>query len=112
MGMPDCIFCKIARDEIPSQKAHHEDNTVVSFADVHPVVPGHTLVIPVQHYRWFYDMPDEVSDRLFRAAKKIAIELKEKTGADFVRLSIVGKDVPHVHLHLMPLKFSEKIFVH
>ena len=81
----------------------------MSFADLHPVAPGHTLVIPVDHYRWFEDMPDEVSDRLFRAAKKIAKELKEKTGADYVRLSIVGKDVPHVHVHLIPQFFKDSV---
>ena len=100
--MNDCIFCKIAKDEVPAQKAHHEDNSIVSFPDLHPVAPGHTLVIPVEHYRWFQDMPDELSDKLFRAAKKIAKELKQQTGADYVRLSIVGKDVPHVHIHLVP----------
>lgn len=100
--MDDCIFCKIVRDKVPAEKVHHEDNMIVSFPDLHPVAAGHTLVVPIAHYRWFEEMPDEISDRLFRASKKIAKDLKEKTGADYVRLSIVGKDVPHVHIHLIP----------
>jgi histidine triad (HIT) family protein len=100
--MEDCIFCKIISGEIPSEKVHHENGTIVSFPDNHPVRPGHTLVVPAQHYRWFWELPDDVANDLFKVARKIAGELKEKTGADYVRLSIVGKDVPHVHLHLIP----------
>lgn len=103
--MEDCIFCKITAGKIPAEKVHHEDDTIVSFPDIKPVAPGHTLVVPTQHYEWFYQLPDDISDRLFRASKKIAKELKEKTGADYIHLSIVGKDVPHVHVHLIPSKF-------
>ncbi len=74
--MDDCIFCKIAKGEIPSQKVY-EDDTVVAFLDIHPKAPGHTLLIPRAHYHWFTDMPDELSDKVFRAAKRVALELKE-----------------------------------
>src|SRR3989338_1996337 len=99
--MPDCIFCKIAKGEVPSTKVY-EDDKVVAFYDIHPKVPGHTLLIPKPHFEWFYDLPDDVSDDLFRTAKKLALDLKQKHGADFVRLNIVGTDIPHVHLHLLP----------
>jgi histidine triad (HIT) family protein len=104
--MDDCIFCKIARGEVPSSKVY-EDDKVVAFLDIHPKAPGHTLVIPKEHYRWFTDLPDALSDDLFRAAKKVAKDLKEKHDADFVRLSIVGTDVPHVHMHLIPLSMKD-----
>src|SRR5580693_8136194 len=104
--MENCIFCKIVRGEIPAQKAHHEDDRIVSFPDVHPVRPGHTLVVPAEHYRWFYDLPDGLANDLFKVARKLAKELKEKTGAEYVQLSIVGKDVPHVHVHLIPRKLA------
>src|SRR5580693_1537316 len=100
--MPDCIFCKIAKGEIPSQKAHHEDDSVVSFLDVNPRARGHTLVIPVEHYQWFQDMPDELSDKIFRASKKIAKQLKDEYKSDYVKLRINGQDIPHVHIHLIP----------
>ena len=106
--MEECIFCKISSGEIPSRKAHHEDNTIVSFLDIDQKVPGHTLVIPVEHYRWFYEMPDEESNRFFRVARHIAKELKEEYKADYVQLSILGADVPHVHIHLLPRFFKDK----
>lgn len=101
--MPDCIFCKIGRGEIPAQKTY-EDEEVLAFLDIHPKAPGHTLLIPKAHYEWFQELPDDISDHLFRAAKRLASELKSAHGADYVHLSIVGKDVPHVHVHLIPEK--------
>ena len=105
--MDDCIFCKIAAGKIPSEKIHHEDSDVVSFLDINPVSPGHTLVVPTAHYHWFYELPDELSNKLFKVARELARELKQKTGADYIQLSIVGKDVPHVHIHLIPRRLSE-----
>lgn len=83
----------------------------MSLPDLHPVAPGHTLVIPTAHYEWFYELPDDIADKLFRAARKIAQELKDRYSADYVKLSIVGKDVPHVHVHLVPMKLSDKASV-
>ncbi len=106
--MNDCIFCKIATGEIPSQKAHHEDNDIVSFLDINQDVPGHTLVIPVAHYQWFYELPDEIANKLFRVARHVAQKLKDEKKADYIQLSIVGADVPHVHVHLLPRFFKDK----
>jgi histidine triad (HIT) family protein len=104
--MPDCIFCKIASGEIPAEKTY-EDADVMAFLDIHPKAPGHTLLIPKEHHQWFQDMPDELYAKVFLAAKKIASDIKAKNGADYVRLGIVGTDVPHVHLHLVPQKLSD-----
>jgi len=103
--MSDCIFCKIIRGEIPAEKTY-EDDSVVAFLDIHPKSPGHTLVVPKEHYHWFIEMPDELSDTMFRAAKKISQKLKDEYAADYIRLSIVGRDVPHTHIHLIPQKLS------
>jgi len=99
--MEDCIFCKIGSGEIPAKKVFEDDETV-AFLDIHPRAPGHTLLIPKAHYQWFQDMPDNVSDILFRRAKEVAKQIKADTGADYIRLSIVGLHVPHVHIHLIP----------
>lgn len=104
--MSDCIFCKIVAGEIPAEKIY-EDEFSVAFLDIHPKAPGHTLLIPKTHVQWFQDLPDEISDPLFRTAKKIARDIKEKFDAGYVRLGIVGTDVPHVHLHLVPQKLSD-----
>ncbi len=107
--MEDCIFCKIAAGEVPKRKIHHEDGEIVSFLDLDQRIPGHTLVIPTSHHRWFYDIPDELSNKLYRAARVVAQELKKEYGADYVQLSIVGEGVAHVHVHLLPRKLSDSV---
>lgn len=106
MTDPNCIFCKIAKQEIPAKKVY-EDDRLFAFFDINPKAEGHTLLIPKDHHRWFIDLPDELADELFRGAKKVAKQLKEDYKADFVRLGIVGVDVPHVHIHLIPQKLSD-----
>ncbi len=109
--MADCIFCKIIAGDVPSEKVHHEDDMIVSFPDARPVRPGHTLVVPTTHHQWFWELPDDTADDLFRVARTLARELKQKWNADYVQLSIVGKDVPHVHIHLIPRTFGDKEFL-
>jgi len=104
--MENCIFCKIVRGEIDTQKVTHMEGRIASFPDKFPKAPGHTLVIPTEHYEWFLDMPDDYTDELFRVAKKLAWELKAEHQADYVKLLIEGKDVPHVHIHLIPSKLK------
>lgn len=103
--MDNCIFCKIVKGEIPSNKVY-EDDEFLAFLDIHPKSPGHTLLIPKAHYPWFIDLPEELSSKLFRNAQNISKELKEKYQADYIRLGIVGTDVPHTHIHLIPLKLD------
>lgn len=99
--MTDCVFCKIVAGEIPSEKVY-EDGRSFAFLDIRPVSKGHILCIPKEHHAWFYEAPDAVTDPLFRISKKLAFGLKKALGCDYVQLSIVGKDVPHVHIHLIP----------
>ena len=106
MKDPNCIFCKIVRKEIPSQITF-EDEVSIAFLDIHPKAPGHTLLIPKEHHQWFTDLPDTLSDNLFRNAKNLAKKLKEEYQAHYVRLGIVGVDVPHTHIHLIPLKVND-----
>ncbi len=107
-GMTDCIFCKIASGEVGSRKTHYEDDVIVSFLDINQQVPGHTLVIPVAHYQWFDELPADISEKLFRASQKVATELRVQTGADYIQLSIVGTDISHVHVHLLPRFLKDK----
>jgi histidine triad (HIT) family protein len=104
--MENCIFCKIIRGEVPTHFIY-ENEFVVAFSDIHPVAPGHTLVIPKQHHQWFYEVPGELATEWFSAAQFIALKLKDDMCADYVRLGIVGKDVPHAHIHLVPQKMTD-----
>lgn len=105
--MNDCIFCKIVAGEIPAEKTY-EDDRFLAFLDINPVAPNHTLLIPKEHHQWFYEIPETLYIALFQTVKKLAQEMKEKYAVDYVRLGIVGTDVPHVHVHLIPLKIAEK----
>ncbi len=103
--MDDCIFCKIARGEIPASFVY-ENKYVVAFPDIHPEAPGHTLVIPREHYAWFYEVPGDVANKWFAAAQEIAPVIKSEHNADYVELRIEGVDVHHAHIHLIPRKKS------
>ena len=103
--MDNCLFCKIVKKEIPSEVIF-EDDISIAFLDVHPKAPGHTLLIPKEHYQWLIDTPDSLSDKLFQNAKQISRELKDKYQADYIKLEIVGVDIPHVHIHLLPSKLN------
>lgn len=99
--MSDCVFCGIVRGEIPSEKIY-EDSEVFAFLDINPVNEGHLLVIPKEHHKWMYDVPGDLLGKVFVKAKDLMISLKNSLGADFVALSVVGVDVPHFHVHLVP----------
>lgn len=104
--MEHCIFCKIVRGDIPAERTY-EDEGFIAFLDIHPKSPGHTLLIPKEHHQWFIDMPEPLYGNLFAKAKEVSKKLREEKGADFVQLSIVGTDVPHVHVHLIPRTLTE-----
>ncbi len=106
--MENCIFCKIVAGDIPSTKTY-EDEDFIAFLDINPKGPKHTLLVPKAHFTWFLDLPDELSDKFFRVARKIGTDLKNETSTDYIHLAIVGKDVPHAHIHLIPKKLSESL---
>ncbi len=99
----DCIFCKIVSGLIPANKVY-EDDDFISFLDIHPVEIGHALLIPKEHWHWMTDVPDEIIAKAFIVAKKLMTQMKQDLPCDYVQVSIVGKDVPHFHIHLIPKK--------
>ncbi len=103
--MPDCVFCKIINGEIPDYRVW-EDDLFIAFLNINPVTPGHLLVIPRPHVDSVFDLQDELYCGLFDAGKKLAGPLKQATDCIRVGLSVVGLDVPHVHLHIMPMNKS------
>ena len=89
------------KGEIPADVVY-EDSKVIAFLDIRPVNPGHVLVVPKSHHPTMLETPDPVVSDIFVKAKKLMIAIKDVTEADFVVLSVVGTDVPHLHLHLIP----------
>ena len=106
--MNECVFCKIAKKEIPSDIIY-EDNEVLAFLDIQPVNFGHTLVIPKKHYEKMENTPDDTLSVVFENAKKLMEAVKEAMSADFVALSVIGIDVPHFHIHLIPRYFNDNM---
>ena len=94
------IFSKIVAGEISCYKIY-EDEKVLAFLDIHPETRGHTLVIPKVEVDKIYELSDEDYLALFRAAKKIAARMDEVFGARTL-WKVIGTDVPHAHIHLMP----------
>jgi histidine triad (HIT) family protein len=99
--MNETIFGKILSGEIPATKVY-EDEKCLSFMDINPVAKGHLLLIPKEHYTWMQDVPDELLSYLFIKTKELMKAVIASLGCDYVQISIVGKDVPHFHIHLIP----------
>ncbi len=97
--MEDCIFCKIVKGEIPCQKVY-EDDHYLAFLDIKPLSPGHTLLIPKDHYRWVYDVPN--FGQYWEVARDLALKLKDQHQAKFISFLTLGDEVPHAHIHLIP----------
>lgn len=96
------IFSKIVAGEIPCYKVA-EDDRHLAFLDIAPVVKGHVLVIPKKETDYIFDMEDGELSSLVLFAKKVARALIKVFPAPKIGMSVVGLDVPHVHIHLMPI---------
>src|SRR5690606_4665797 len=95
--MQDSIFTKIIKGEIPSHKVY-EDDQVIAFLDIHPITPGHTLVVPKKQVEFLWDMEDDDYQVLMLAAKKVARHMRDTLGVPYVGVQVIGVDVPHVHV--------------
>ncbi|UCD04594.1 MAG: HIT family protein [Candidatus Woesearchaeota archaeon] len=115
-AIQDCIFCKILRGEIPAKKVF-ESEDVLSFLDINPVNPGHTLVIPKKHYLFITQIPDGELSALMSVVKKIAGVVLDATKAEGITISqlngkAAGQIVPHVHFHIIPRYENDKMDNH
>ena len=95
------IFTKIINGEIPSYKIYEDDKTF-AFLDINPETKGHTLVVPKAEVDKLYELDDADYDALMRAVKKLALHMEKVTGRRTL-MKVIGTDVPHAHVHLMPL---------
>ena len=95
------IFTKIIAGEIPSYKIY-EDEKTYAFLDINPESKGHTLVVPKVEVDKIYELSDEDWGALWASVKKVAAHMEEDSGRRVV-MKVVGTDVPHAHVHLMPM---------
>lgn len=105
--MDDCIFCKIVKGDIPCHKVYEDDN-YLAFLDINPVSLGHTLLIPKNHYRWVYDVPN--FGEYWQIAQKLALSIKNSSlNSDFISFLTMGNQVHHAHIHIIPRSLGDEI---
>ena len=105
----DCIFCKIAKMEIPA-KIITETKNSVAFLDAFPLARGHTLVIPKHHYEKVQDMTDNDNSDLFNTVLKVISKVDKVTGSTLLAIhngKESGQEIPHVHVHLIPRQSND-----
>ncbi len=105
--MQDSIFTKIIKGEIPCHKVYEDDKTL-AFLDIHPIQPGHTLVIPKTQVEFVWELSEADYKAVMGTAKEVAKRLKSVLGVPFVGEQIIGVDVPHAHVHLIPFSTVEE----
>lgn len=109
------IFTKIVKGEIPAWKVA-EDENYLAFLDISPTAKGHTLVIPKKEVDYLFDLDDELYSGLQLFARKVAVGLKKAVPCQRIGVLVLGLEVPHAHIHLIPmqnegdvLNFSDKV---
>jgi histidine triad (HIT) family protein len=96
------IFSKIINGEIPCYKVL-ENNNFLAFLDINPLVKGHVLVIPKIETDYFFDLEDDLLSEMMVFSKKVAIKIREIFPCKKIGVSVVGLEVPHAHIHLIPI---------
>ncbi len=97
--MNTCIFCKIIAGAIPSYKVY-EDTDFLAFLDIHPQAPGHVQVIPKNHHRWVWDVPNV--GEYFEIVRKVAKAQQKAFNTEWILSKIVGDEVEHAHIWVYP----------
>ena len=100
--MPDSIFTKIIKGEIPCYKIA-EDDRFIAFLDVFPIKKGHTLVVPKVQIDYLFDLDDSLLSDLMLFAKKVAQKMERAISCERIGVAVIGLEVPHAHIHLVPL---------
>ena len=102
------IFTKIINGDIPSYKIA-EDENCYAFLDINPLKAGHTLLVPKSETDYLFDLNNESYQNLFFFAKKVAIALKAKVACKRIAIVVLGFEVPHAHIHLIPIDFEDQV---
>jgi histidine triad (HIT) family protein len=107
--MQDSIFTKIIKGDIPSYKIY-EDELTFAFLDIHPTTPGHTLVIPKVQVDQLWDLEEKDYEAVMATAKKVALRIREVLMPKRVGVQLMGLDVNHAHVHLVPFNTIDQYY--
>ena len=102
------IFSKISQGEIPSFKVAESDK-FFAFLDINPLVEGHVLVIPKEETDYLFDLSDDVLGGIMSFSKKVAKAIQNAVSCKRVGVAVIGFDVPHAHIHLIPMQGMQDI---
>lgn len=105
------IFTRIINGEIPSYKVA-EDENYYAFLDINPLVKGHTLVVPKKEVDYIFDLDDDILSGMMVFAKRVARRIKETTDCRKVAVVVLGLEVPHAHIHLIPMNDENDVDFH
>jgi len=97
------IFTRIIRGEIPCYKVA-EDDRFIAFLDVRPLTPGHTLVVPKQEIDYIFDLDEKTLADMMLFAQRVAKAMKQVVDCKRIGVAVLGMEVPHAHIHLVPLQ--------
>lgn len=102
------IFTKIIKREIPGHIIA-EDEQYIAFLDINPLVLGHALVVPKQETDYIYDLDDDTIAGIHVFAKKVAIAIKKAISCKRIGVAVIGLEVPHAHIHLVPMNQTDDL---
>ena len=102
------IFSKIINREIPGHIISEDDN-FIAFLDIFPLVEGHVLVVPKQEVDYIFDLPDELLSGINLFAREVAEQIEKVIPCKRIGVAVIGLEVPHAHVHLVPLQEVEDI---
>ncbi len=105
------IFSRIIAGEIPSYKIAENAN-YYAFLDINPLTKGHTLVVPKQEVDYLFDLDDRTLADMMVFAKQVAARIKRATGCARVAVVVLGLEVPHAHIHLIPINSEKEVDFH
>ena len=105
------VFSKIIKGEIPSYKVA-EDSEYFAFLDINPLTKGHTLVVPKKEVDYIFDLDDETLSGMMLFAKRVARKIGKKITCKRVAMVVLGMEVPHAHIHLIPIDSEKDVDFH
>ncbi|MFZ1360420.1 MAG: HIT family protein [Candidatus Saccharimonadales bacterium] len=107
--MNETLFTKIINGDIPSHKIY-EDDATYAFLDIHPVTPGHVLVVPKQPVPYIWDLPPDEYQALMATVRLIGCHVRDTLAMAHVGVQVIGVDVPHAHIHIVPFNTTDEYY--